>query len=121
MPVWSSWTSCWTGPLLRKGASQIWPFHAISELAARYGAVHSFSKRTFYVQHSYCAKLLSMEKSTNITVKVDAALAKEAKVLAARRGTSLSRLVAEQLESLVQKDQAYPAAPRRARPRHKTG
>ena len=62
-----------------------------------------------------------MEKSTNITLKVDASLAKEAKVLAARRGTSLSRLVAEQLEQLVNDDQVYAAAKRRALQRLKRG
>ena len=62
-----------------------------------------------------------MEKSTNITVKVNAALAREAKVLAARRGTSLSRLVADQLETLVNNDQAYAAAKRRALRRLKRG
>jgi len=73
------------------------------------------------VQHSNCAKLIRVEKSTNITVKVDAMLAKEAKVLAARRGTSLSRLVADQLETLVNDDQAYAAARRRALRRLKRG
>ncbi|MCH8334260.1 MAG: hypothetical protein IIC61_00015 [Proteobacteria bacterium] len=53
-------------------------------------------------------------KATNITIKVDAELAREARILAARRGTSLSRLVAEQLEMLVGGDQAYAAAKRRA-------
>ena len=53
-------------------------------------------------------------KATNITIKVDAELAREARVLAARRGTSLSRLVAEQLEMMVGGDQAYAAAKRRA-------
>ena len=48
--------------------------------------------------------------ATNITIKVDASLAREAKVLAARRGTSLSRLVAEQLTALVESDQVYSAA-----------
>ena len=62
-----------------------------------------------------------MEKSTNITVKVNATLARDAKVLAARRGTSLSRLVADQLESLVHDDQAYAAARRRALRRLKRG
>ena len=73
------------------------------------------------MQHSNCAKLACVEKSTNITVKVDAVLAKEAKVLAARRGTSLSRLVAEQLETLVNDDQMYAAARRRALRRLKRG
>ena len=55
-----------------------------------------------------------MGKATNITIKVDSALAHDAKVLAARRGTSLSRMVADQLETLVNDDQAYSAAKRRA-------
>ena len=62
-----------------------------------------------------------MGKATNITLKVDASLAREAKVLAARRGTSLSRLVAEQLEQLVNDDQVYAAAKRRALRRLKRG
>ena len=73
------------------------------------------------MQHSFCAKLFRVEKGTNITVKVDAALAREARVLAARRGTSLSRLVAQQLETLVHDDQAYAAARRRALRRLKRG
>ena len=57
----------------------------------------------------------------NITVKVDGELAQEAKVLAARRGTSLSRLVAEHLRALVDEDQAYAAAKERALRRLKRG
>ena len=53
-------------------------------------------------------------KATNITIKVEAGLAHEAKVYAARNGISLSRLVAEQLESLVLEDQVYAAARQRA-------
>jgi len=59
--------------------------------------------------------------STNITVKIDQDLAREAKVLAARRGTSLSRLVAEQLKVMVRDDQAYAAAKRQALHRLKRG
>lgn len=51
---------------------------------------------------------------TNITIKVEANLARDARVFAARRGTSLSRLVAEQLETLVREDETYAAARRRA-------
>jgi hypothetical protein len=50
----------------------------------------------------------------NITLKVDDDLLREAKVLAAQQGTSVSRLVAEQLEKLVQRDARYDAARRRA-------
>jgi len=51
---------------------------------------------------------------TNITVRIDADLARAARVLAARRGTSVSRLVADELEQIVQRDRAYEAAKRRA-------
>ncbi len=51
---------------------------------------------------------------TNITVSIDAKLAHEAKVLAARQGTSLSRLVSEKLEELVRYDIAYEAAMKKA-------
>lgn len=53
-------------------------------------------------------------KSTNITIKVESDLAHEAKVFAARHGISLSRLVSEQLESLVREDQIFAAARQRA-------
>ncbi len=46
----------------------------------------------------------------NITIKVESDLVRDAKVLAAKRGTSLSRLVAEQLRTMVQQDQVYAAA-----------
>lgn len=55
-----------------------------------------------------------MMRATNITIKVEAGLAHEAKVFAARQGVSLSRLVAEQLERLVREDQAFAAARQRA-------
>lgn len=59
--------------------------------------------------------------STNITITVDTALAKDAKVFAARHGTSLSRLVTRQLERLVREDQIYAASTRRALARLKRG
>jgi hypothetical protein len=49
-------------------------------------------------------------KTMNITIKVESDLVRDAKVLAAKRGTSLSRLVAEQLRAMVQQDQLYAAA-----------
>jgi hypothetical protein len=60
-------------------------------------------------------------KMTNITIKVESDLARDAKVLAAKRGTSLSRLVAEQLMAIVREDQVYAAAKRRALTRLKRG
>ena len=53
----------------------------------------------------------------NITVKIDEELVRKAKILAARRGTSVSRLVAEQLDALVQRDERFQIARERARRR----
>ncbi len=39
---------------------------------------------------------------------------REAKILAAQRGTSVSRLLAEQLEELVRREKAYETARKRA-------
>jgi len=61
------------------------------------------------VRHILCANIEGMTM-TNITIKIESDLARDARVMAARNGTSLSRLVAEQLEVLVQQDQAYGAA-----------
>ncbi|MBI4754034.1 MAG: hypothetical protein HY778_01110 [Betaproteobacteria bacterium] len=43
----------------------------------------------------------------NITLAVDSELLREAKVLAARRNTSISRMLAEDLEELVRHERAY--------------
>jgi hypothetical protein len=58
---------------------------------------------------------------TNLTLRIDEELVREAKILAARRGSSVSRLVAEQLEELTRRERAYEAARRRAEARLKTG
>jgi hypothetical protein len=58
---------------------------------------------------------------TNITLKMDADLVREAKVLAARRGISVSRLLAEELEGLVRREKAYEKAKRRALSRLRRG
>lgn len=51
---------------------------------------------------------------TNVTLRVDAGVLRDAKVLAARCGTSVSRLIADQLEELVRRDREYERARRRA-------
>ena len=60
-------------------------------------------------------------KTSNITIKVEADLAQDARVLAAKRGTSLSRLVAEQLAAMVREEQGYAAARHSALRRLKRG
>lgn len=60
-------------------------------------------------------------KATNITIKIESDLAQDARVLAAKRGTSLSRLVADQLTAIVREDQIYATARRQALRRLKRG
>jgi hypothetical protein len=50
----------------------------------------------------------------NITLRVDSDLIQEAKVLAARRGTSVSAMLAKQLEEMVRDEKAYETARRNA-------
>lgn len=58
---------------------------------------------------------------SNITLKLDAKLLREAKIVAAQRGTSVSRLLTRQLEEVIRKDKAYEAAKRRALTRLQKG
>lgn len=51
----------------------------------------------------------------NLTVQLDEDVICQAKVVATRRGTSVSGLVAQQLQELVEADGRYEIAHRRAR------
>jgi len=55
-----------------------------------------------------------MAARQNLTVQLDRDTIRKAKVLAARRGTSVSALVAAQIKESVQADDAYEAARRSA-------
>jgi hypothetical protein len=50
----------------------------------------------------------------NITISLDRRTVQKAKVLAARRATSISGLLAAQIEALVGEDEAYELAKRQA-------
>ena len=50
----------------------------------------------------------------NITVRLNRRTLRKAKVLAARRNTSISGLLAAQIEAMVGEDEAYEQAQRRA-------
>ena len=50
----------------------------------------------------------------NLTVSLPPQVIRKAKILAARRGSSISGLVAEQIEMLVGEDEAYDRAERQA-------
>jgi hypothetical protein len=56
-----------------------------------------------------------------VTSTLDADLLREARVLAAQGGTSVSGLIRDRLEELVRRNKAYEAARRRAVARLKAG
>lgn len=58
---------------------------------------------------------------SNITLKVDADLLREARVLAAEEGRSLSALLTDRLEALVRERKAFDKARRRALVRLREG
>lgn len=58
---------------------------------------------------------------TNITLKLDTNLLREAKILAAETGTSLSALLADRLERIVQERKSYERARRSAMARLQKG
>jgi hypothetical protein len=51
---------------------------------------------------------------TNVTLKIEADLLREARILAAEEGTSISALLAVQLEQAVRQRRGYQRARRRA-------
>jgi hypothetical protein len=57
----------------------------------------------------------------NITLKLDAALLREIRVLAAQEGTSISALLAARLEQIVRERKTYERARKRALARLREG
>jgi hypothetical protein len=58
---------------------------------------------------------------TNVTLKLDAELLKQARVLAAEQGSSISRMLADKLEELVRERAGYDRARKRALARLRVG
>ena len=58
---------------------------------------------------------------TNVTLKLDADLLRDARVIAAEEGTSVSALLADRLEALVRERKAFERARRRALARLRDG
>ena len=58
---------------------------------------------------------------SNITLKLDATLLREARVLAAEEGTSISALLAARLEQIVRERKTYEHARKRALARLREG
>jgi hypothetical protein len=68
--------------------------------------------RDIATQHK---SVLNMTIKHNITVAIEPNLLKKARAVAARRGTSVSALVASELGELVNSDRDYEAARKRAK------
>jgi hypothetical protein len=62
------------------------------------------------VLHGYACSAMK----TNVTLKLDAALLKEARVFAAEEGRSISALLSDRLEAMVRERKAFDKARRRA-------
>jgi hypothetical protein len=62
-----------------------------------------------------------MSAKTNVTLTIDADLLREARILAAAEGTSVSGLIRDRLEELVRRNKAYEVARRRALARLRAG
>ena len=80
--------------------------------------VAHLDSRSLHLRHviswyTFLREIKSVKK-TNLTLSLEADLVREAKVLAARRGTSVSRLMSENLEQLIRSDKDYETARRRA-------
>ena len=65
------------------------------------------------MQHVFTCYSLPVS-TRNLTLKLPAATIKQAKVIAAERGTSISALVTGKIQELVGEDAEYQAARRRA-------
>ena len=61
------------------------------------------------------------EMKTNVTLKLDADLLREARVVAAEEGRSISALLTDRLEALVRERKAFDRARRRALARLREG
>ena len=65
--------------------------------------------------------LVSIIMKTNVTLKLDASLLREARVLAAEEGRSISGLLTDRLEAIVRERKAFDKARRRALARLRDG
>jgi predicted transcriptional regulator len=62
-----------------------------------------------------------MGKTHNVTVSLSPEVIRKVRALAAKRSTSISELVAERIEELIRKDEAYEKAKRSAVARMRRG
>ena len=70
--------------------------------------------------HDYIV-LVSIIMKTNVTLKLDSGLLREARVLAAEEGRSISALLTDRLEAIVRERKGFDKARRRALARLRDG
>ena len=68
-----------------------------------------------------CTHICAIPMKTNVTMKLDADLLREVRIMAASEGTSISALLTARLERMVRERKAYEGARRRALARKKQG
>ena len=68
-----------------------------------------------------CTSAIVESVKTNVTLQLEADLLREARVIAAEEGRSISALLAERLESMVRERKAFDRARRRAVARLRRG
>ena len=73
------------------------------------------------VQHVNNVRSEAVDMKTNVTLTLDADLLREARVVAAEEGRSISALLTDRLESLVRERKAFDKARRRALARLREG
>jgi hypothetical protein len=73
------------------------------------------------VLHAFSVLKAAHLMKTNITLKLDADLLREARVLAAEEGRSISALLTDRLEAMVRERKAFDKARRRALARQRHG
>ena len=73
------------------------------------------------VLHADTVQRGTPQRKAKITLKIDAHMLREARVLAAEEGRSISALVTERLESMVRERKAFDKARRRAVARLREG
>jgi hypothetical protein len=73
------------------------------------------------VQHVFACYSAWREMKTNVTLKLDADLLRDARIVAAEEGRSISALLTDRLEAMVRERKAFDQARRRALARLREG
>jgi hypothetical protein len=81
----------------------------------------TLTQQSTYTRAAHKYVLIKRRMKTNITLKLDATLLREIRILAAEEGTSISALLAARLEQVVRERKSYDRSQRRALARLREG